>query len=800
MASADSSIIKKIEKLREQIRTHDHRYYVLAQPSISDAQYDTLMRELESLEKQYPELITPDSPTQRVAGQPTKEFKSVRHLVPMLSLEKIKASDTPTKEEEPDSVLRMQLQDKKSLDELLRFNENIIKQVKSAKLSYVLEPKVDGVSISVHYRKGILSLGVTRGDGTTGDDITANIKRIRAIPLRLNVKNPPDLLEVRGEAYMPIKAFEKLNAQLEARGEKTLPNPRNATAGTLKQLNANVVAERPVRAVFYAVGATEGINFETHAETLRALQEFGLPTQKSWWECKNIDAVIQRYENDVVNHYDDRHDLRSKLEYEIDGIVVKVNECANWEKIPFKSKAPGYAIVHKPIPWISGKETILKAITIQVGRTGVLTPVAELEPVFVQGSTISRATLHNAEEITRKDIRIGDTVFIRKAGMVIPEVVEVVKSKRPAGVKQFDFEKALGGKCPECKHPISKLTIGKGKKEEVAWRCENVAGCPAQRVGRLDFFAQRSALDVEGLGGVVAEKLVERGWVNDPLDLFELSVTKLGGLNLGTEEQPRVLGEKNAEKIIRGCDRTRSMPLARWIHALGIPGVGEKSAYELSLAHDSFDDLANSPILRDTLEIRQLIEEAKETNADSPKNKKKNNHDPQLFEQQHKDLNVQIERVFSRLRSAGVTLELKKREKKKSDRPSLLEVSGGFGPEVAKSVIEFFDSSVGKKILKRLKQLRIAPKGGRESGNAASSQEFAGKAFVLTGTLSSMTRDEASAHIRKLGGDISSSVSKNTDVVVVGSEAGSKADKAKQLGVEMWDEKKFLAVIKRSAS
>ncbi len=327
------------------------------------------------------------------------------------------------------------------------------------KVEYVIEPKVDGVSIGVHYRHGKLALGVTRGDGQTGDDITVNLRTVRAIPLELNLKNPPPLLEVRGEAYMTIDEFEKLNKKLEAAGEKTLPNARNATAGTLKQLDPRLVAQRPVRAVFYATGACEGIKFETHAEMLEALGKFGLPTQKLWWLCKDMEEVIATYRKKVVAGYDEARDLRKQLPYEIDGIVIKVNRIADWARIPAKTRAPGYAIVHKPIPWITPAETVLKAITVQVGRTGVLTPVAELEPVFVQGSTISRATLHNEDEIRRKDIRIGDTVVIRKAGMVIPEVFEVVKTKRPPGAKEFDLFKHIGGKCPACGGAIAKDKI-----------------------------------------------------------------------------------------------------------------------------------------------------------------------------------------------------------------------------------------------------------------------------------------------------------------------------------------------------
>ncbi len=455
-------------ELVEEIRRHDHAYYVLAEPTISDFEYDRLYRELLDLEKAFSELITPDSPSQRVGGAPTEGFQRVKHLQPMLSLEKIDASESPDEREVPDREVRAQKQDERTLEKFKNFDATLRRQLGLDDVEYVMEPKVDGVSIGLHYRNGKLALGVTRGDGQFGDDITANLRTVRAIPLELNIKNPPALLEVRGEAYMATKDFGALNSKLTAAGEKAFPNARNATAGTLKQLDPRLVAQRPIRAVFYAVGARDGIEFESHAEMLKALTHFGLPTQRLWWLCPSISEVLKVYRTEVVCGYNEAHDLRSQLPYEIDGIVLKVNRFADAVRIPSKTRAPGYAIVHKPIPWITPAETVLKDITVQVGRTGVLTPVAELEPVFVQGSTIARATLHNEDEIRRKDIRIGDTVVIRKAGMVIPEVLEVVKSKRPKDAKEFDFVAHIGGKCPACGGPIA--------KEKDLWRRSGRSG------------------------------------------------------------------------------------------------------------------------------------------------------------------------------------------------------------------------------------------------------------------------------------------------------------------------------------
>src|ERR1035437_2782620 len=410
---------------------------------------------------------------------------------------------------------------------------------------------------------------------------------------------------------MRSKCRIAVNTKLAAAGEKSFPNARNATAGTLKQLDPKLVAQRPIRAVFYAVGAVDGIGFQTHSEMLEALAKFGLPTQKLWWVCDGIEEVLKIYREKIVAHYDEDKDLRRQLPYEIDGIVLKVNTLADWSKIPGRSRSPGYAIVHKPVPWITPAETVLKTITVQVGRTGVLTPVAELEPVFVQGSTIARATLHNEDEIRRKDIRIGDTVVIRKAGMVIPEIFEVVKSKRPSEAKEFDFYKHVHGKCPACGGSIVR------DPQFVAWRCQNIAGCPAQSVRRLEFLAQRSALDIEELGEVVAEKLVESGMVREPLDLFDIRAEQLAGLNLGTQEERRVFGEKNATKVVEALERAKTLPLSRWFHALGIPNVGEITAYKIAKLHNKLADFADSETLKNVLDLAERVREAKEASPDS---------------------------------------------------------------------------------------------------------------------------------------------------------------------------------------
>ena len=762
-------------RLAEEIRRHDHAYYVIGKADITDYEYDTLFKQLQDLERDLPQLITPESPTQRVGGAPAEGFARVKHLQPMLSLEKIEGSESPSKDAEPDRDRRNRLQDENTLAALESFDATICKQLGRDRVDYLIEPKVDGVSISLHYRRGKLALGVTRGDGAFGDDITANLRTVRGIPLELNLKNPPELLEVRGEAYMANRDFDAFNAKLAAAGEKTLPNARNATAGSLKQLDPKTVAQRPISAVFYAVGACDGIEFGSHVEMLAALARFGLPTQKRWWHCEDIAEVLRVYRQEIVAEYDEERDLRRQLPYEIDGLVLKVNRFDDCAKIPSKTRAPGYAIVHKPIPWITPAETILRDITIQVGRTGVLTPVAELEPVFVQGSTIARATLHNEDEIRRKDIRIGDTVVIRKAGMVIPEVLEVLKSKRPEGTKEFDLFQFVGGKCPACGGAIAKEKVSDGGSDAVAWQCQNVAGCPAQLMRRVEYFAQRKALDIESLGGIVAEKLVERGLVKEPLDLFDLRLETLAKLNLGTDAEPRTFGEKNATKILEALQRAKTAPLHRWIHALAIADIGETTAKQLAATHETFQALADSAVLRDILALGDKESERADISPRSRKNPPRSDAEKAAREKRDAELKADIAEIETRLEAGGL-------------KARLPEV----GPVAAASVVNYFASEAGKKILSRIRELGIKPENDRPAAMVASAASpFAGKTVVLTGTLPTLTREEATGMIEAAGGKTSGSVSKRTDFVLAGADAGSKLTKAQELGVRVLDEAEF---------
>src|SRR6266513_1060147 len=564
MAKDETRAAKRMQQLRDEVRKHDRLYYEEAAPVISDREYDRLYKELLDLETQFPDLVTPESPTQRVGGKALEAFAQIQHIAPMLSL------DNTYSEEE-----------------VVNFYKRITRLLPDEKIPVVIEPKVDGVAVSVMYEKGRLKYAATRGDGLVGDDITQNVKTIRSVPHQLR-GDAPDVFEVRGEAYLDKAGFDKLNRERKAAGLPLFANPRNAAAGSLKHLDPKAIAQRPLGIVFYGTGAVKGAGVDLHSKVFRLFKKLGLPTHEDWWLADSIDEMLKAIR--------DLDEIRRNFPYQTDGAVIKVDALAQREQLGFTAKSPRWAIAYKYAA--ERVETRLNDIIIQVGRTGILTPVAALEPVFVSGSTVARATLHNEDEIQRKDIRIGDTVVIEKAGEVIPAVVEVVKSKRPRDAKPFDFAKHIHGKCPVCGGPIRR------DPQFVAWRCENLQ-CPAQTTRRVEFFAARSALDIESVGGIVADKLIERGPVREPLDLFELKTEQLAKLNLGTDEAPRMFGEKNATKAIHAIERARTLPLSRWLFSLAIPDVRKTTATQLARFHESIDDVAHSPLLRDVLEYHQ---------------------------------------------------------------------------------------------------------------------------------------------------------------------------------------------------
>jgi DNA ligase (NAD+) len=662
---------KRHEQIVEEIRKHDHAYYVEAKPKISDRDYDRLYHELLELEKDFPELAAPDSPSQRVGGVPLSEFKSVRHSVPMLSLD-----NTYSEEEVRDFVNRLQ------------------KLLPGEKLDWVVEPKVDGVAVNLRYENGVLVTGATRGNGTEGDDITANLKTIRSVPLKVVA---PQVLEVRGEVFMPIAGFEKLNAERKAAGEELYGNPRNTAAGSLKQLDPKIVARRPLDVVIYGIAEIGAQSMASQAELLAWLKKLGFKTPEKIWHCHSAEELIS-----AIHELDK---IRKKFPYETDGAVIKLNSFAQRERAGFTAKAPRWAIAYKYAP--EQAETKLKAITIQVGRTGALTPVAELEPVFLAGSTISRATLHNEDYIREKDIRIGDTVTIEKAGEVIPAVVNVVLKKRGGGEKNFHFPKI----CPECGSKVAK-EIGGDEEEGSVWRCVN-PDCPAQIRGRLEHWCSRGAMDIEGGGEVLAAQLVKNNLVRDAADLYSLKLEQVAELER--------MAEKSAKNFFDALAASKSRDLWRLLFGLGILHVGAGVAKSLARHFPTLDDIfvANVEQLAEAEDIGEII--------------------AQSLVNWHGDQRNQ--KLIERLRAAGLNF-----------KSELYQPRAKAGP-------------------------------------------FAGKTFVLTGTLPTLTREEAAAKIESLGGKVSGSVSKKTDFVVAGEDAGSKLDKAQKLGVKIIDEKEFLKML-----
>jgi len=794
----------RIRQLTDQLNRHNIFYYVHATPRISDREYDLLTHELQALEEAFPDLVQPDSPTRRVGGQPTEGFAHVRHLQPMLSL---------------DNVFYLEDPGPGSKRDLKKFDVAVRKLLRDDPVQYVTEPKIDGVSISLLYLHGLLVRAASRGDGTVGDDITANVKTIREIPLRLDTHSPPALLEVRGEAYMEVRAFREMNASLAVAGDTRFENPRNATAGSLKNLDPRVVARRPLKAFFYGVGASEGLAVFRQSDVLDTLQTLGLPTQKLRWTCRTLDEVF-----DAAAQLEA---LRDTLPYEIDGAVVKVDDLRQWTRLGQTAKSPRYAVAYKFLEDdpANRAETRLLSITVQVGRTGTLTPVAELAPVELAGSTISRATLHNEDEIRRKDIRVGDTVIVKKAGMVIPAVIAVVPDRRPPDSRPFDFFEHLHGRCPDCGNPIRRDT------RFAAWRCENLQ-CPAQNVRRLEHFCSRGAMDIEGLGGIVAEKLLETGRVQEPLDLFHVSLADLASLNLGTPETPRVFGKKNAVKLLEALDRARTADLARWIHALGIPHVGKALAARLAQAHNSLEELADSPLLTNLCRLEEARLQARELNPNSrahplpstllrkrkeaearlliPENegdaKKETTGSPPPSREALDTRSTQLQAEIRELRARE---EAEKRERKArfdalADQISQWEkdieaagLSRDIGPAVARSVLDFFASPPGKQILSRLKVLEILPRAERHpGGRAPHTPSLQGMTFVLTGTLSSMSREQATQAIHQRGGTVTASVTRNTRFLVVGRDPGpKKKEQARALGIPEMGEPELLRLL-----
>jgi DNA ligase (NAD+) len=664
-----SATRRRVAELRELIEQYDYRYYVLDDPSVPDAEYDRVMRELRELEAQHPELVTADSPTQRVSGQIAAGFAEVRHSVPMLSLDNAFSDD-----------------------DIVAFDRRVRERLGRGEqpIEYCAEPKLDGLAVSLTYRAGRLAVGATRGDGGSGEDITANIRTIRAVPLMLRGAHPKEV-EVRGEVFMPLAGFERMNAAAARAGEKVFANPRNAAAGSLRQLDARISAARPLDVFFYAVGRWQGAPAvpDSQIDLLRQLAHWGLRTNP---EVRSVTGAAG-----CLEYFHAIGARRAALPYQIDGVVYKVNSRADEEALGYVSRAPRWAIAHK-FP-ADEALTVLRDIEFQVGRTGVLTPVARLEPVQLAGVTVSNATLHNMDEVERKDVHLGDTVVVRRAGDVIPEIVRVLPERRPKGARR----PRLPERCPICHSKVIRV------EGEAAARCSGGFSCPAQRKEALRHFASRRALDIEGLGDKLIDQLVGQDLLRTPSDIFTLKAAPLAELER--------MGEKSAANLVAAIEHSKRTSLPRLLHGLGIAGVGESTARSLA---EHFGSLA-------------ALEQAS------------------------------VEQI--------------------------LEVPD-IGPVIAADVHGFFADPRHRSELKRLRALGLNwPEGPPAAAAQKAALPLSGLTVVLTGTLPTLSREQAAERLTALGARVSGSVSQKTSYVVAGAEPGSKLKRAEQLGIEVLDER-----------
>ena len=667
MTKASPDVISRAGELRDIITEHNYQYYVLDDPRVPDAEYDRLFRELQDLETQYPDIVTPDTPTRRVGGSVETTFEEVVHRIPMLSLDNAFSDE-----------------------ELRDFDRRVKGRLKTGDdIEYVCEPKLDGLAVSLHYESGVLTRAATRGDGYTGEDITANIRTIPSVPLRLRGGKVPELVEVRGEVYMPREGFEALNRRLANKGEKTFVNPRNAAAGSLRQKKPTVTARRPLELCAYSVALEdESLLPTTHWEGLKQVSAWGFRINPEMRRATGVEDCLQAY-NELM-------DKRATLPYEIDGIVFKVNSLALQQQLGFVSRAPRWAIAQK-FP-AQEELTIIEDVEFQVGRTGAITPVARLKPVFVGGVTVSNATLHNMDEIQRLGVRIGDTVFVRRAGDVIPQVVKVVAERRPDNAREVELPDA----CPVCQSDIVQI------EGEVVARCSGGLFCPAQRKEAIRHYASRKALDIEGLGDKWIDILVDRELVSTVADLYLLKKADLTGLER--------MGEKSAGNLIDAIDRSRNPVLWKFLYALGIREVGEATAKALASHFGTLESISEAD--EDTLQ-------------------------------------------------------------------SVPDV----GPIVAGHIRSFFDQTHNQETIQALKDAGVQ---WQTEVITASEKPLKGETWVLTGSLSGMTRDDAKAKLESLGAKVAGSVSGKTSCVVAGEAAGSKLTKAENLGVPVMDESAFV--------
>ncbi|TMA91126.1 MAG: NAD-dependent DNA ligase LigA [Deltaproteobacteria bacterium] len=657
----------RAEELRARLRDASHRYYVLDAPTLSDAEYDRLFRELEQLEADHPDLITPDSPTRRVGAAPSEKFAKVTHGRQMMSLANAMTED-----------------------EFLEFDARVHRMLGEEPVRYVVEPKLDGLAVTLRYEKGRFAQGATRGDGLTGEDVTANLRTIKMVPLQLGGR-PPAVFEVRGEVFINKRDFVRMNEEREKAGEPTFVNPRNCAAGSLRQLDPRITAQRPLSIFFYEVGETPGLTFATHWEKLALLRELGLRTNPENALCESLPEVKEKYRRMLA--------MRHELPYEIDGSVVKVDSEDQRRRLGAVSRTPRWAIAWK-FP-AEEEATTVEDIFVSVGRTGALTPVAALKPVHVGGVTVSRATLHNEDELRRKDVRVGDRVFLRRAGDVIPEIVRVIVESRPAGSRPWEMPK----QCPACGTPVVR------EEGEAITRCPNPT-CPAKTVSRLRHFASRLAMDIEGLGLETSTQLTETGLVKTPADLYRLTYEQLVGLDR--------FADLSARNLLAAIKASKTRPLRHVIYALGIRMVGEATAVSLARRFGSLEALMNASV---------------------------------------------------------------------EDLQSVRDV----GPEVARQIHDFLALPGQREMIGQLLAAGVRPD---PEAAVATGGALAGKTVVLTGTLAKYSRESAKAEIERRGGRVSGSISRKTDLVVAGEDAGSKLKKAEELGVRVVDEDGFRELLK----
>jgi DNA ligase (NAD+) len=679
--------------LREELERHNYQYYALDAPLVSDAEYDALFRELQDLEARYPELATPDSPTQRVGTQAQNQFGEVRHRMPMLSLNNAFEDD-----------------------EVAGFDRRARENLDVATVEYAAEPKFDGLAINLTYVDGALATGATRGDGFVGEDVTANLRTIRAIPLRLTRKPLPAVIEVRGEVLMLKRDFEAMNAAQRAKGEREYVNPRNAAAGAVRQLDPRITATRPLTFFAYGVGFSERApQFSRHSEVLDYLAE-------NRFRVAGERKIVSGLEG-LLDYYAQIGAKRASLPYDIDGVVYKVNALSAQEKLGYVARAPRFALAHKFAAEEATSEVV--AIEVQVGRTGALTPVAKLTPVFVGGVTVTSATLHNLDQVRAKDVRVGDTVVVRRAGDVIPEVVRVILDRRRADAPQFD----MPARCPVCHSKVERI------ESEAVYRCTGGLFCPAQRKQAILHYASRRAMDIEGLGEKLVDQLVEKELVRTPADLYRLDVSTLSELER--------MAEKSAANVVAAIEASKKRTLARFIYALGMHHVGEEIARILAQHFGSIDELLAA-------DWQALIEEKE-----------------------------RIQKENTRRRNRG--------------EPQVEPVLAGVGPEIMESVANFLGQQHNRDVIGELLHAGVAPEALARQPRSAG--KLAGRTFVLTGTLPNLTREAATERIQAEGGRVTGSVSKKTDYVVAGVEAGSKLEKARELGVAVLEEQDLLKLL-----